>query len=195
MNVATPQFWLITGAVLALAILLVVVAVRGWRRRRQARVIDERLDALAAERLHGVVVPDGNGGEIELEHLLLTAAGVFVVDVKRIEGRIFGSDRMDDWTAITAQGRHSFANPQGPLLDRVAAVQRLLHNVPVDGRVLFAGDAQFGEHPPSYVLVLDAFEAWMRARAADAAPSEPLVVAWQTLRQVSAVAESAVRRH
>ncbi len=193
MDIATPQFWLITGAVLVLAVLLIVLAVRGWRRRRQARVIDERLDALAAARLHGVVVPDGNGGEIELEHLLLTAAGVFVVDVKRIEGRIFGSDRMDAWTAITAQGRHSFANPQGPLLDRVAAVRRLLHDVPVDGRVLFAGDAQFGEHPPSFVLGFDAFEAWMRAQAADTSPSEPYVVAWQTLLQVSVAAGGARR--
>lgn len=194
MNLWTTQFWLIAGSLLAVAALLAVIGARAWRQRRRERIVDDSLAAVATDRLRDVVVPDGTGGEIELAHVLLTVSGVLVVDVKRIEGRIFGSDRMDDWTAMAEQRRLSFPNPQGPLLDRVAAVRRLLHDVPVDGRVVFVGDARFGDHPPSHVLRLDALQAWAGADGGQGTPPEPYLVAWRELRRLGGGSTTSGRR-
>ena len=88
-------------------------------------------------------------GQIHLEHLLLTAKGLVVIDVKDVPGAVFASDRMDDWTVIHTQRRYSFPNPQGPLLDRVAAVRHSGSEMcPVAGHVLFSDQADLSKGRP-----------------------------------------------
>jgi hypothetical protein len=109
--------------------------------------------SVAIDSIHDIVLPDGMGGLIHVEYLLLTARGLLVIDVKRFEGIIFASDRMDDWTVISKQGRYTCPNPQGTLYDRVAAVKRLVRDVPVMGFVLFAAGADFSKGRPRDVLL------------------------------------------
>ena len=91
-----------------------------------------------------MLVPDGMGGQIQIEHLLLTANGLVVVDVKAFEGTIFASDRMEEWTVIGRDGRFTFPeSAQSTLYDRVAALRQLVRDVPVVGLVLFAPGADF----------------------------------------------------
>ena len=93
---------------------------------------------MAIERLQNVLVPDGMGGHIQVEHLLLTGQGLVVIDAKSFAGTIFASERMEEWTVIGKQGRFTFPNPLGTLYDRVAALRQLVRDVPVAGHVLFA---------------------------------------------------------
>jgi len=65
-----PQYAIIAG-IAALAVLLVLVL---WLllRRKKGPEIKQALEAVAIARLQNVLVPDGMGGHIQLEHLLLT---------------------------------------------------------------------------------------------------------------------------
>jgi hypothetical protein len=108
---------------------------------------------VAIASIHDIVLPDGLGGQIHVEYLVLTARGMLVIDIKRFEGIIFASDRMNDWTVISKAGRYAFPNPQGTLYDRVAAVKRLVRDVPVEGFVLFAAGADFSKGRPKDVLL------------------------------------------
>ena len=93
-----------------------------WRGRQRAgswRRMEQALDAVSVDVLSDVLIPDGMGGQIHLEYLLLTAKGLVVIDTKDVPGAVFASDRMDDWTVIHTERRYSFPNPQGPLFDRV----------------------------------------------------------------------------
>ena len=56
--------------------------------------------AIAYEAAHQVLVPDGMGGYIHIDHLLLTPRGLLVLDTRRVAGLIFGGDQMSDWTVI-----------------------------------------------------------------------------------------------
>jgi hypothetical protein len=122
-----------------------------WQRRKPD--LRTAVKSVAIDSIHDIVLPDGMGGLIHVEYLLLTARGLLVIDVKRFEGIIFASDRMDDWTVISKQGRYTFPNPQGTLYDRVAAVKRLVRDVPVMGFVLFAAGADFSKGRPRDVLL------------------------------------------
>ncbi len=108
------------------------VLVRVWLRRRGPK-LGQALADVSIDRLQNVLVPDGMGGQIQVEHVLLTAHGLVVIDVKAFEGTIFASDRMAEWTVIGAQGRFTFPNPLGTLYDRVAALRQLVRDVPVVG--------------------------------------------------------------
>lgn len=150
------EYWvaaLATGAALIIAA-AGFVAVR-WRRKPSFR---RSMSAISAETVRHVLVPDGMGGEIYVEHLLLTAHGVVLLDVKEYEGAIFGSDAMNEWTVIGGQRRFTFPNPQNTLYDRVAALRQIAKDVPVAGHVLFPPGADFSKGRPKDVILPDELE-------------------------------------
>src|SRR5690606_27940138 len=149
----TLQVWLalLGGAVV---VILAVVLIALVRRRRRSD-LGAAVRAVALDTEHGVLVPNGMGGHIEIEYLLLTAHGVVVVDTKHFEGIIFGSDRMDEWTVMHKHRRYTFPNPQHTLYDRVAAVRRLVRDVPVHGHVVFSTLADFSKGRPREVMLAD----------------------------------------
>ena len=142
-------YWLL----LILALGLLVLALLVWRRRGPAAGPKDAISAVAAAGLKDVLIPNGMGGQIYIEHLLLTSRGIVVVDVKEFSGAVFASDQMQEWTVIGKGRRFGFPNPQGTLLDRVAAVRQLVRGVPVEGHIVFSSDADFSKGRPKHVLL------------------------------------------
>jgi hypothetical protein len=126
-----------------------------YRRRVAANRLPQVLKEIGYDRLDGLVVPNGDDGEIQIDFLLLTSQGLLILHIKDVKGTVFGSDKMQDWTVISEDGRFTFANPQPALYDRVAAVRQIVRQVPVEGRVLFTDGAEFTKGTPSMVCGLD----------------------------------------
>jgi len=138
---------------LLVAILLVWLLVR--RRRGRARSLAHVLDTIAYDRIQNLVIPNADEGEILIDHLVLTAEGLLIIDVKEVQGTVFGSDKMQDWTVIAADHRFTFANPQPALYDRIAAVRQIVRQVPVAGRIVFLDGAEFTKGVPGLVCNVD----------------------------------------
>jgi len=136
-------------------LLLVLLLFVRLRRRGGDRSLSRLFSAIAFERIDGLVVPNGDDGEIQIDHLLLTANGLLIVDVKDVVGVVFGSDKMQDWTVINEERRFTFANPQPALYDRIAAIRAIVRQVPVTGRVLFLDGASFTKGVPKLVCQFD----------------------------------------
>jgi hypothetical protein len=150
------QEWQLAASAGALGLVLLVwigyIVFRAWRKRRAERERLARIDSVCFRRLSSVLVPDGSGGQLHIDHLLLMPRGLLVIAERDLRGVIFGSQLMDDW-ALMPSGRGAritFANPLRPLFDRLAAVGALAGTgVPVEGRVVFPDGAQFPKgHPP-----------------------------------------------
>ena len=134
----------------ALAVLLLTwVVYRFVFARRQG--LDRILDEIAFDRVDGMVVPNGDEGVIQIDHLLLTSQGLLIVHVKEAPGTVFGGDKLRDWTVMAADRRYTFANPQPALYDRIAAVRQIVRDVPVEGRILFLDGAEFAKGVPELV--------------------------------------------
>jgi len=114
------------------------------------------LDEISYDRINGLLIPNGDEGEIQIDHLLLTSRGLLILDMKDAVGAVFGSDKMQDWTVISEERRYTFPNPQAALYDRVAAVRHIVRQVPVAGRILFQDGADFTKGTPDLVSDLDA---------------------------------------
>ncbi len=149
---ATAQNWPIIALVAAvlLAGLLVLLV-----RKRRGNRLDQVLNEISFDRIEALVVPNGDEGEILIDHLLLTSQGLLILDIKNVEGTVFGGDKLRDWSVIAETGRHTFSNPQTGLLDRVAAVRSIVRDVPVEGRILFDDGADFPKGTPDLVSSLD----------------------------------------
>lgn len=172
------------GLLLALLLLLA-----GWliyrRRARRPLSLSGVLNEIAHERIDNLVIPNGDDGEIQIEHLLLTTRGLLVIDIKDIEGIVFGSNKMEKWSVIGPKNRFQIANPQPGLYDRIAAVRRIVREVPVAGRILFLDGAEFSKGVPEYVCNLQ--QLYEEFSEADASSAKFKIDAfrqhWETLQQ------------
>lgn len=145
--------WPLAGAVLVIALLVwIVLKIRAYRARR---AIDASIASVGYEMLRNVLLPNGNGGQIHLNYVLLTQRGVLVADLLDLPGAVFGGEQMLEWTAIGKKRRYTFANPQHALYDRMAAVKLLTGDVPVEGRVIFTTRSSFPKGKPRNVLRID----------------------------------------
>jgi len=151
-----PQ-WLMSGAALLLIGTGSYVAYGAYQRRSRRKALLARLERVGYRAAHQVLVPDGMGGFIHIDHLLLTPRGVLILDTRRVAGLIFGGDQMSEWT-VMGRRRFTFDNPQPALYDRIAAVKALVGEVPVEGRLLFSNQGKFTKGKPKYVMMLDGIE-------------------------------------
>ena len=139
---------------LMLVVLLLIWLVIRWR-KTHPRTLAHALDVIAFERFEDLVIPNADEGEIQIHHLVLTAQGLLVIEVKDVQGAVFGSNKMQEWTVIAEDRRFTFANPQHALYDRIAAVRQIVREVPVAGRILFLDGASFTKGVPAMVCSLD----------------------------------------
>ena len=176
----------LTGVLLALVVLVLLLVALWWLRRRRAAEPEARLKQAAGAMLRNVLVPDGNGAELLLGHVLLTPRGILLVDLRHVDGHVFGGESMQDWTVLARQGRHTFANPQHQLYDRVAAVRRLVPDVPVEGCVAFTGRASFSRGRPQHALLFDELIASLQVEPAAAGDSlAAFMPYWDRLRDAA----------
>jgi hypothetical protein len=147
--------WMYAGA----AIVALLLAWLIYRRRIGGDRLQRVLDEISYDRIDGILVANGDDGEIQIDHLLLTARGLLIVDIKDVAGTVFGSDKMEKWTVISNKHRFTFSNPQPALYDRIAAVRHIVRQVPVEGRVIFLDEAEFTKGVPDLVASIDQLHA------------------------------------
>ena len=154
---------------------LALVAVGGagllvWLRISAVRRdVDRTLRTIADRLIRDVVIPDGIGGFVPLDALLLRDRKLYVLDIRDVEGAVFGSEKMDIWTAM-GKKRYQFNNPIRPMHDRVAAVKFLVPGVEVLPRILFTSRGHFPKGRPDGVQLVEEFaQPLLRAR-----PKKPL---------------------
>ncbi len=172
----------ITMAALALVMWL-------WLRRRRARSPEARLSAVTHGLLKNFLIPDGDGGEIHIDYAVLTAAGILILDLREVDGHVFGANAMQDWTVIADRRRYTFANPQPALYDRVAAMKRLLPDVPADGLIVFGKQADFSKGLPDHVMMLEELLAKLRTTKRERPLPSPLSDAWANLQREAVSAQ------
>ncbi|MGB5257285.1 MAG: nuclease-related domain-containing protein [Woeseiaceae bacterium] len=145
-----PWLMPVLGIVALLLVWLVYRYVRG-----RTSPLQRAFNAISVERIENLVIPSADEGEIQIDQLLLTSKGLLIVDVKDVQGTVFGSDKMQDWAVISNERRYTFSNPQPMLFDRIAAVRQVVREVPVAGRLLFLDGAEFTKGVPGLVCTLD----------------------------------------
>ena len=180
--------WVLPSIGVLLLLMLVGIVML---RRRAARNAERQLCAAAIDYLAGFVIPDGDDGEIHIEYALMTHRGIIIVDIKDVDGNVFGSNSMQDWTVISDKRRFTFSNPQYALYDRLAAIRRFVSGVPVTGYIAFMNRSQFNKGKPTDVIMLDALisELQQEKKSGDSEKLSAWLPQWDMLRETVAVAQ------
>lgn len=98
---------LIVGALGLLLFLSTFPLFKGWIGERK---VASRLKVLARKYngylINDVTIPDEETGRTsQIDHILFTCYGIFVVETKNYSGYIYGNDSQSDWTQVLNYGR------------------------------------------------------------------------------------------
>lgn len=171
----------------ALMMLGVLSLVRRWRHSRARRRLVKTVESIALAALRDIVVPDGSGGHLHLDFLLMTGRGLLVIDLRDVAGVVFGGEHMHEWTVMNGIERSTFLNPLEALYDRVAAVRMLAGDVPVEGRIVFTDRGRFTKGRPPKVTQLKSLVAEYPELGPDAvsAAQERYSQAWDEITKIA----------
>jgi hypothetical protein len=96
-------------------------------------------------------------GTTQIDHVLVSSAGVFVIESKDYSGWIFGDARSPQWTQVIYHKKSRFQNPIHQNAKHVKAIRALLDFLPpehVHSIVVFTGDGVFKTETPQGVVKL-----------------------------------------
>ena len=79
----------------------------GWGVRLATKL---KLDRSNYHMVRHVALPTGNGTD-EVDHIIVSPFGVFVVETTTMRGRIFGGAEQKAWVQQSGKRKHAFANP------------------------------------------------------------------------------------
>ena len=88
-----------------------------------AGVLRRRLDASIYHVLDDIYLPLDDGSTTQIDHVVVSPFGVFVIETKTYKGWIFGNPRDAQWTQVLHRRKSRFQNP---LRQNFLHVQRLV---------------------------------------------------------------------
>ena len=111
------------------------------------------LDSGTYRRFHNVIIPSTNG-TTQIDHLLVSAYGLFIVETKNKKGWIFGSGDQPKWTQSIYGKKYSFQNPlrQTFRQKKILSEYLGLDESSIQTVVFFVGDCKFKTRLPENVV-------------------------------------------
>jgi hypothetical protein len=106
-------------------------------------------------------------GTTQVDHILVSRFGVFVIETKDYNGWIFANATDATWTHVHFRRRFKSQNPIFQNYRHVRAVQDLLEFLPraaIMSVVVFSGNAEFKTETPSGVIALDQLVDYLKVR-------------------------------
>ena len=71
-----------------------------------------KLEKDVYHRLNNITLPLANGGSTQIDHVIVSMYGIFVIETKNYKGWIFGSETQRQWTQSFPNGsKYKFQNP------------------------------------------------------------------------------------
>nr|WP_174863555.1 nuclease-related domain-containing protein [Comamonas jiangduensis] len=161
--------WLVLGLALGAMLLSVLVrsaAFKGWwGEYKVRRWLAQDLDAQHYHCAHNITLRRQDGSTTQIDHVVISPYGVFVLETKHLRGWIFGGEKQRTWTQTIYRHRTSFPSPLHQNWGHIKALEELLqlplqhlHSVGV-----FTGDCQFKTAMPAHVTQGRAVTALIRS--------------------------------
>ena len=94
-------------------------------------------------------------GTTQVDHILVSRYGIFVIESKDYTGWIFADAKSPKWTQVIFKKKNQFQNPLHQNFKHTKAVQALLDFLPshaIQSAVVFTGDAEFKKSKPDGIF-------------------------------------------
>ncbi|MCF7675645.1 MAG: NERD domain-containing protein [Akkermansiaceae bacterium] len=161
--------WPILATLLAVLVVVKFIrspTVKGWLGERQVNRGLRRLDPAHYRCFTDLYLPRPDGdGTTQLDHVVVSPYGIFVIETKNYQGWIFGTEKQAQWTQQIYRHKSKFQNPLHQNALHVKSLAAFLR-LPADrfqSVVFFIGDATFKTPMPDNVLNRGLLD-WIKAK-------------------------------
>lgn len=96
-----------------------------------------------------------SGGTTQIDHVLVSTKGIFVIETKHYSGWIFGGSKQQKWTQIIYRNKNKFQNPLYQNHRHVKELQRYFAFLPESSFksiIVFTGNGKLKTQMPENVL-------------------------------------------
>jgi hypothetical protein len=129
---------------------------KGWDGELTVKLMQWRyLDKKTYRVFNNVTLPNFGGGTTQIDHIIVSVYGIFVVETKNINGWIYGKENEPNWTQTFFSKKFPFQNPLRQNYKHIKTVSEILkipenkfHSV-----IMFIGDCELKTKMPENVLL------------------------------------------
>jgi len=115
-------------------------------------LLQYKLDQDIYHLFKNVTLPTENDST-QIDHIIVSVFGVFVIETKNMRGRIYGKPNDPMWTQQIYNHKNKFQNPLRQNYKHIKTLQKLLQlsEPQLHSVIAFIGDSEFKAHPPPNV--------------------------------------------
>jgi restriction system protein len=131
-----------------------ISSLKGWVGEVQGSLAAKiRLDSEIYRSINNVTIPTANG-TTQIDHVIVSKYGVFVVETKNIKGWIYGDEKQAQWTQVLYGKKYHFQNPLRQNYRHTKALSEFLgiEHSKIHSVVMFWSECEFKTPMPPNVL-------------------------------------------
>ena len=192
--------WVLAAPVVLLIFAGVLESIRlGNKGHLGEEIVKFKLSQLRPKELYKVLndvyLPIEGGGTTQIDHIVVSPFGVFVVETKNFSGWIFADGNSSTWTQVLGNTKNQFQNPirqnylhLRSIVDDLGLPEHLLHGV-----VAFADDCEFKTQRPEGVVYFNELNSYIAKFTERAIKDDDVEEIVKTIREWNASVTAAQR--
>lgn len=122
--------YIILGLLIVLSIVLGLPSVKGKIGEGSVNILLNRLDKEKYLVLNDVYIPKGDSKTAQIDHIVVSTFGIFVIETKNYKGWISGGETSQYWTQTIYKKKEKLYNPIKQNIGHIKALKTLLQDFP-----------------------------------------------------------------
>lgn len=137
-------FYAVIIVIAVISLILSVPSVKGKIGESKVSFLLNRLDKEKYFVLNDLLLPTEQGKTSQIDHVVVSPYGIFVVETKNYQGWIFGDEKNKYWTQQIYKNKQRFYNPIWQNYGHIKAIESVLSNddLPIYSIVVFSTKAR-----------------------------------------------------
>jgi len=167
---------------LLLMCLLLISLLPMLREYFKERKINKSVQGLGSQYIKQAILPDGMGGSVFLDYIILSQQSIILVILKKFRGTIFCADNIEQWTQLINNKSYKFPNTLQQLDSDISSVGSMIKGIEVSGLVVFSNECEFPKGKPEQVKTISELK---KTDIDKQLHSEKLLNAWYKLKEMT----------
>lgn len=121
--------------------------IKGRIGERQVSKLLDTLDSYNCIHINDLYIPKPDGSTVQIDHILISPKGIFVIETKNYTGWILGSENSQYWKQVIYKRQEKFYNPIWQNASHIKALREflgdLVDSIPIYSLVVFGRQAEF----------------------------------------------------
>jgi restriction system protein len=115
--------------------------------------------------IKNVTIKLADGSTTQIDHILVSKYGVFIIETKNMKGWIFGAEHQKEWTQQNYKQKHKFQNPLHQNHRHIKALEEVLE-LPFSNFIsviIFVGECTFKTQMPQNVFCGASYSRYIKS--------------------------------